>query len=413
MGKVYKIIPVSLYDMPGLERWLEDMADAGLFPTHIGAYASFTREGRPGTRFRLDPFGKSGSEPTGEQLELYRRAGWEYVCNVGRIFYLFHTADPAAPELHTDLVTLGQSLDRLAKRVRRAKWHHILYPLLLPLIFLLPQLLPASRFDVQPKQFGQFAITLLGLSSPGFLFFLAFMVFTFIHEIREFRYLLALHRNLKDGLPPPSSPVPGKKILRYNAALLLLLPVSILSLVWIFLWRDTVPLEEFDQPYIALADLEETPMATYKELFGSPTSHSDENLVKRDCSILAPVWYTVEQTGYDAEHSPSSMGFSTNPENDLLCYSPDLEMTYVQLTLPSMARMVAESQLDRMRLINLYWEYEEIEYPGLDFVILGETAGGAWQMAALAKDGRVAVFRYGGREKLADHLDLLDDMVTI
>ena len=33
-------------------------------------------------------------------------------------------------------------------------------------------------------------------------------------------------------------------------------------------------------------------------------------------------------------------------------------------------------------------------------------------MAALVKGGRIAVYRYGGVEKLEDHLDLLASMVT-
>ncbi|MEM5780578.1 MAG: DUF2812 domain-containing protein, partial [Lawsonibacter sp.] len=131
MKHVYQMIPVSLYDIPGLERWLEEQADRGLFPVHLGSYASFRRDGVPGTRFRLEPFGKTGTEPTPEQLELYREWGWAYALSLRRAYYLFYAVDPAAPELYTDLVTRGQSLDRLAKKSRLGKWHHILYPILL------------------------------------------------------------------------------------------------------------------------------------------------------------------------------------------------------------------------------------------------------------------------------------------
>ena len=33
MSMIRKIIPVSLYDIPGLEGWLEEQASQGLFPT--------------------------------------------------------------------------------------------------------------------------------------------------------------------------------------------------------------------------------------------------------------------------------------------------------------------------------------------------------------------------------------------
>lgn len=45
--------------------------------------------------------------------------------------------------------------------------------------------------------------------------------------------------------------------------------------------------------------------------------------------------------------------------------------------------------------------------PDLDFAILAEEPEGVWQMAALAKGGRVAVYRYAGTEKLEEHLELL------
>ena len=81
MSMIRKIIPVSLYDIPGLEGWLEEQASQGLFPTSLGSWAVFEDRGLPGTRFRLDPFANrtgEGLEPTEEKLELYRQAGWEY-----------------------------------------------------------------------------------------------------------------------------------------------------------------------------------------------------------------------------------------------------------------------------------------------------------------------------------------------
>ena len=96
MKTVRKIIPVSLYDIPGVERWLEEQANQGLFPIRLGSWAVFRPGGVPGTRFRLDAFGNKmgeGTEPTPEKLELYRAAGWEYICPIGRAYFLFYTTD--------------------------------------------------------------------------------------------------------------------------------------------------------------------------------------------------------------------------------------------------------------------------------------------------------------------------------
>ena len=102
MEKVRKIVPISLYDIPGMERWLEEQAKEGLFPIFLDAWATFTPTGVPGTRFRLEPWGKEGKGPSEEQLELYRQAGWEYILTVGRAYYLFFNPDPNAPDLYSD-----------------------------------------------------------------------------------------------------------------------------------------------------------------------------------------------------------------------------------------------------------------------------------------------------------------------
>ena len=80
--KVRKILPVSPCDIRGLEAWLEEQANAGLFPVSIGSWAVFTTDGVPGTRFRLEPYDRGRTAPTEEQQELYRRAGWSYALNV-------------------------------------------------------------------------------------------------------------------------------------------------------------------------------------------------------------------------------------------------------------------------------------------------------------------------------------------
>ena len=87
MKKIRKILPVSLYDIPGTERWLEQMANEGLFPAKLGNLGSrravFVPNGVPGTRFRIEPgrrddgndpyhVNQGGSGTSGESsLDLY------------------------------------------------------------------------------------------------------------------------------------------------------------------------------------------------------------------------------------------------------------------------------------------------------------------------------------------------------
>ena len=136
---IRKIIPFSLYDIPGLEQWLEGQANQGLFPTHLGSWATFEDRGVPGTRFRLDPFANragEGLEPTQEKLELYRQAGWEYAFRVGRAYFLFYTTDPHTPELFSDYQSQGLSLDRLANSLRSYHRRKIVLWSLLGILFL-------------------------------------------------------------------------------------------------------------------------------------------------------------------------------------------------------------------------------------------------------------------------------------
>lgn len=54
--------------------------------------------------------------------------------------------------------------------------------------------------------------------------------------------------------------------------------------------------------------------------------------------------------------------------------------------------------MDLYRLVNLYWSYEEVDWPGTDFVILATVEDDPWQMAAVGRGGRVGgvLLRRGG-----------------
>ena len=83
MKKIFKLLPVSVFDFPGLELWLGQMANEGLFPANLGNLgarrAVFIPNGVPGTRFRIEP-GRwdDGNDPYPDpvQREMYREAGW-------------------------------------------------------------------------------------------------------------------------------------------------------------------------------------------------------------------------------------------------------------------------------------------------------------------------------------------------
>lgn len=408
MKKVRKIVPVSFYDIPGLEQWLEDQANEGLFPTHLGSWAAFTQDGRPGTRFRLDAFGAEKDSPSEEQLALYREAGWEYAFLIGKAYFLFYATDPAAPEPFTDYESRGLSLDRLTRQVRSVVRRKNLLIVLLLVLFTSPLWLNIqSKYDVQPDRWAFLPAYALRMCSVVTLLFLVLFVWVNLKERRDWRAIRDLHKNLSQGLPPPPSPGPSKKIVRENRIELILIFPLLLCLAVSLFDLNRVPIKRFPLPYIDLQELEGQPLVYENRTSFRP----DLNTGEIRCSLLAPVWYEVSQ---DMESpTPGTLGYahSPDPEGGKNTYAPNLNMEYCHVLFPGMARTVARSLLHEMRLVNIYWVYEEADHPGLDYVLLARDEDSPWQMAALVKGGRIAVFRYAGVLDLGEHLDELAVMV--
>lgn len=346
-----------------------------------------------------------GTEPTAEQLELYTSQGWHYAFPIGRAYFLFYTEDPSAPELYTDYESRGLSLERLERQVRHFAWgQRILYGALT--LVLVGLGLWIGRFDVQPNSWVRLPLLLLHAADPVFLFFLACALFSWSTSRRDRRTLRATCQALKQGLPPPSSPGPQRRIVWENRAILILLIPTLLMVLGIY--RDhSQPLSEFSQPYLSLEQLEGIPLTTYEDLYGPSSFHEDENRGETFLSLLSPTWYEVTQDGITAQEGDYE-GYSADPEGGKYRYAPSLEQTRFQVLLPALTRPVALAQMDVYRLVNLSWIYEEAEVPGLDFVILARPEEDrVWQMAALGRGRDAVVFCYGGQKDLRDHLDTL------
>ncbi|MCI9156159.1 MAG: DUF2812 domain-containing protein [Lawsonibacter sp.] len=409
---VYQSTPVSLYNIQGLEGWLEEQARAGLFPLRItGDYTRFERrEAAPHPRFRLEAAnGRELAEP--ERLELYQQAGWQYFGKATPLYFLFYTLDPAAPELHTDPVTRGLSLEWLAGQVEKARRKQRIWRLVLLGLLVLGTVL------IWQTDARRLPLYFLDMSGTALIFLLLFVWF-WREEERDFHLLLDLQRSLELGLTPePSRP---RRWSRRSIPFWITIPLAILVLALVIadrleLFPIYVPLEDFSRPYVNLQQLESEPLLTYEELFHeAPHRHSGsswgQNIAVRQFSFLAPSYYTVEQNLFSEKPGtkPNYFSSSGDPESR---YSPTLEGVYFRLLIPAMARTMALSQLAQLELVNLTWTYEEVDWPGLDLVILSRS-NSQYQGAAVCRGGRLAVFRYGGREDLANHLDILAAAVS-
>ena len=196
-------------------------------------------------------------------------------------------------------------------------------------------------------------------------------------------------------------------------SLVAIIPIAILIWGQYSAPYSNIPLDDFNRPYIEIQAMESTPVYQWNDLFEDSPFRNSQGTYYADVeySLLAPSWYSVTQEAYSLQNGTRGNVFSKDPENGANRYSPELEMTCFHLLIPSMARSVAKAKMEQYRLVNLRWSYEYMDAPELDFVILATEPNGILQMAALGKGGKVAVFRYGGQEKLRDHIDLLSALV--
>lgn len=209
---VRKFLPVQLYDIHGIELWLEELSAQGLILDSFGLrYSAYFRVGEPetGVRYRLEPSSfhadketpESRGKPDWETVDYeknaeYARYGWEYVDSIPKFYTIYRCKDQSAEELHTDPVTLGYLFQRICAV-------HTTWLLILALILL-------SRL-VEHFLLGRSAgllftaldiLTVNPLCGAFFLSLLAWFFLLCLIDARSTRRLWKLRRRLADGIPP-------------------------------------------------------------------------------------------------------------------------------------------------------------------------------------------------------------------
>lgn len=118
-----KAMPDSIYRVPAIQSWLEDMARQGWRCTDISKerLARFEEAPPEECRYRLEPQLQSREEYLdAETLELYEQAGWAYVgASYQNEFYLWRSTRPDARELHTDPVAENEAYAWVSRIMRR------------------------------------------------------------------------------------------------------------------------------------------------------------------------------------------------------------------------------------------------------------------------------------------------------
>ncbi len=314
MKKIRKMLPVSIYDLSGLETWLEEQAKSGLFPVFMNCWVTFTPTSLPGTRFRLEPREGDGDSPGPELLEKCREAGWDFALTVGSLYYLLYTTNLCASSTCFDDGARRKYMAGLEKRARRSRltgWA----------VFIIMSALGAwglssmnSRFDVQPAPFARLPLLLLNLFDHAVLILLTVLLLFYIQNRRD-------RKAMKNSSGPETVPGPVPALNRVRMAEHVLTWVlAILVIIWGICRLldinpfDHIALEKFRQPYVDIEELESVEVESWEELFReeSPGGQT-ENYGRIRFSLLSPRWYSVTQESYDTDGAESRI-FSPKPE---------------------------------------------------------------------------------------------------
>lgn len=121
----HRFAPCPVYDLEGMECWLENLAQQGLFLSasgFIGTYGTFEKREPKSVRYRLQPLQKKkyyadDGLPHRAARELAEEYGWIFVCTI-EDYAIYTCDDPTVRELDTDPRIQALAIQDLCKRRR-------------------------------------------------------------------------------------------------------------------------------------------------------------------------------------------------------------------------------------------------------------------------------------------------------
>lgn len=330
MRTVWKPVPCPVYDVAGLQSWLEEMAAEGLLlhRFRLGSNFAVFFGGEPkAVRYRLSAtrrlpglldsaISDHPDLPDEEEWQLSAAAGWRFVTGLAE-FYIYRCEDPAAPELNTD-----PQVQALSYKYARsnARWR---LALALFYLFCYPRIIFRGQFFLFMVEFGW-------LGAAYLLFLLLFFWDAAANAVR----LERLTRRLKQGEAVGS----GKdwrqgrgRFFGYRVltGLVTVLLVASLAALWVSdlpgSREHQTPLQEYTSP-LPFATLEDLAEGTFQYQAESEYSH---NRVGVYHGPLAPTRYSLEQHG-------------TVRRDSQLVLDGHLYVDYYRAAAPWLARQLAK-----------------------------------------------------------------------
>lgn len=188
--RTYRLAPCPAYDVEGMESWLCDMAQKGLFLIKDGFFAGVAtfEYGAPcKVRYRLEAAQKStsmwaedGGEPDQEQVELGKKYAWDYITKRGD-FYIYRTFEPGTRELNTDPEVQALAFNAVKKR----RISNTVYVMLIILSLM--------------YRIGGVLLTVIRMRTWVFLLILFFILWMLVESLIKLVSLGRLQKKLREG----------------------------------------------------------------------------------------------------------------------------------------------------------------------------------------------------------------------
>lgn len=384
---VRRLVPVDFLDLDGIELWLEDMAAKGL---HFQKFGTFFAQFRPGdpakVRWHAEPTTERQRDAVPAPVLDCGELGWTYAGKIGYLA-LFRTADPDAPEFHTDPVAQSYTLDRLTKRLTRFVW------LLLAMMAALVAFQVWARLDsafgpvLSLVRFGSLYTNLVILADVALILYFSWEVWG----------LCRLRRRLRAGIPHQR---PGcwrhTGLVRQGYTLLLsiaaLVQIGSTAAYFAGVTKWDLDLSDLDRPapVLSLAELEGDGYTT--EPFGYPGYEGLDldNYISYDGRPLARIYEGRQAGTVDGERRY-------------------LEMEWYDLTLPFLAGPLLKDLMDYelydLRYVPKRYAVEELSVPGFDQLVVAENLDYGGQQLFARLGSRVVCLDYTGSRDLTEHLE--------
>ena len=359
-------LPYSLWDIQGIELWLNELAAKGYELKRFSHFWSIGRvkfqpsEEAKHCRYRLDPIGKDEKELR-ERAANYRELGWRFVEQIGKLYAVYRCDDPEAPELYTDPESLGWAMKKLIRRQWLAAaavllWAGLLLRDMLAQLFTAPAVLAMELV----LDFERLAPLLLAL-----LVVVGGTVLGILYQTVRFT---GLRRCLAQGELPPVQKRTYPQLRQFLLTLFLVvfLVGYFFFFNWVNSWRER-PLPEnpaeWDFPHITLSETVPAGTELRENARQTVTLPSQPGQIvffydRAYTSWSAPEQYYVTQSGL--ARLPGEISRQVQLVQD-----------YTKTRAPFLAKWVYAGKVQEWRqrlnaLVSEYGAEETISYPGLD-----------------------------------------------